>query len=134
MWGDDADLDATQRQLDEWESSLADRAARTSELSQWLAHITATARSDDGSVEATVDASGALTALRLDEQIREQPASRTAEQILGTVRAAHEYAVREASAATVEALGEDDPAGQAIIDAYERRLRRPSEDVPDAGR
>jgi DNA-binding protein YbaB len=122
VWGDEADLDAAQRQLDEWESSLADRAAKTGELSQWLAGMTATARSDDGLVEATVDVSGALTGLGLDEQIRSQPASRTTEQILSTTRAAHEAAVRQASEATVEALGADDPAGQAIIDAYARRL------------
>lgn len=134
MWGDEADLDAAQRQLDEWEASLADRAARTGELSQWLAHMTAMAHSDDGSIEATVDAGGVLVGLWLDEQIRAQPAAQTTEQIVATIHAAHENAVRQASALTAEALGADDPAGQAIIDAYERRLRGPAEDGPDAGR
>lgn len=134
MWGDEADFDAAQRRLDEWEASLADRAARTSELSQWLTNMTATARSDDGSVEATVEAGGVLVGLWLDEQVRAQPALRTAEQILATIRAAHENAVGQASAATAEALGADDPAGQAVIDAYERRLRGPAEDGPDGGR
>lgn len=134
MWGDEAGLDGAQRQLDDWEASLAERAAKTSELSQQLAGLTATARSQDGSVEATVDASGVLAGLRLDDQIRAQPASRTAEQILVTMRAAHKKAVRQANAAIVEALGRDDPAAQAIIDSYQRRLRGPSEAGPDAGR
>ncbi|HEX5995900.1 MAG TPA: YbaB/EbfC family nucleoid-associated protein [Jiangellales bacterium] len=124
MWSNQAGLDAAQRQLDQWESSLAARAAKTSELSQQLAGLTATAHSEDGSVEATVEASGVLLGLRLDDQIRAQAASRTAEQILATIRAAHETAVRQASAITVEALGEDDPAGRAIVDAHEKRLRR----------
>jgi hypothetical protein len=134
VWGDEADLDAAQRRVDQWESSLAEHPAKASALSLRLAGMTATAHSEDRLVEATVDTSGALVGLRLDEQIRAQPASRTAEQILATTRAAHEKVVRQASAATVEALGADDPAGRAIIDAYEKRLRGPSEDGPDAGR
>lgn len=133
MWRDEADVDEAQRQLDEWEASLAERAARTGELSQWLSQMTATAKSDDGSIEATVEAGGVLVGLRLDDQIRAQPAAQTAQQIRATIHAAHEHAIREASVATAEALGADDPAGQAIIDAYERRLRGPSEDEPDAG-
>lgn len=134
MWGDEAGLDAAQRRVDQWESSLAECAAKSGALSQRLARMTATAHSEDGLVEVTVDTSGALVGLRLDEQIRAQPATRTAEQVRATIRAAHENAVRQASEATVEALGADDPAGRAIIDAYEKRLRGPSEDGPDAGR
>lgn len=134
MWGDDAELDAAQRRVDQWESSLTERAAKASALSQRLAGLMVTAHSDDGLVDATVDSSGALIGLRLDEQTRAQPASRTAEQILAVTRAARDDLVRQASAVTVEALGTDDPAGEAIIEAYERRLRTAGTDGSDAGR
>jgi DNA-binding protein YbaB len=124
VWEDEAALDAVEQRVNHWESSLTERAEKTTALSQQLAALTATAHSGDRLVEATVDASGVLLGLRLDEQIRAQAASRTAEQILSTVRTAHEAAVRHASAATVEALGEDDPAGREIVDAYQKRLRR----------
>lgn len=73
MWDDDAGLDAAQRRVDQWESSLVERAAKASALSQRLAALTARAHSDDRLVEATVDSSGALVGLRLDEQLRRMP-------------------------------------------------------------
>jgi DNA-binding protein YbaB len=123
VWGDEAALNAAGRRVDEWDSSLAERATKAAVLSRRLAELAGTATSDDRLVEVTVDSSGALVGLRLDEQIRAQPASRTAEQILAAIRAAHENLVRQASAATIEALGADDPAGRAVVDAYEKRLR-----------
>ncbi|MET7832575.1 hypothetical protein ABZS44_07065 [Micromonospora sediminicola] len=58
MWADEAALDAATRRLDEWESSLADRAARARDLSARTQALTGTARSADGLVEVTVDPSG----------------------------------------------------------------------------
>lgn len=125
MWSDEADLDTAQQRVDAWQSSFTQRAERAAALSRRLAELTATAHSVDRLVEITVDGSGTMTDLRLDERTRQQSATRTAQQILTTTRAAHAELLRQVRAATVDALGADDPAGQRIIDGYARRLPAP---------
>lgn len=132
MWADDAALDAAGRRLDEWESSLAERAARAKTLSARMRDLTGTARHTERAVQVTVDSSGLLIDLRLDERIRQQPASRTAQQILETTRAAHADLLRQVSAVTAESLG-DDASARAIVDSYRSRLSH-DQGPSDAGR
>ncbi|MGC4892913.1 YbaB/EbfC family nucleoid-associated protein [Micromonospora sp. DT31] len=133
MWADEAALDAAARRLDEWESSLADRATRARDLSARSQALTGVARSDDGLVTVTVDGSGLLVDLRLDDRTRQHSATHTARQVLATTRAAHADLLRQLTAVTTETLGADDPAGQAILESHRRRLA-PDQDRPDAAR
>ncbi|WP_433112490.1 YbaB/EbfC family DNA-binding protein [Micromonospora sp. CA-246542] len=121
MWADDAALDAAERRLDEWESSLAERAERAKTLSGRMRELTGTAHTPDRTVLVTVDSAGLLIDLRLDERTRHQPAARTAEQILDTTRAARSDLLRQVAEVTAETLG-DDPSAQAIVDSYRSRL------------
>ncbi|MFI7072927.1 YbaB/EbfC family nucleoid-associated protein [Micromonospora sediminicola] len=132
MWRDEAALDAATRRLDEWESSLADRAARARDLSARTQALTGTARSTDGLIEVTVDPSGSLADLRLDERIRQHSAAHTARQILATTRAARADLLQRLTEVTTRALG-DDPAAGAIVESHRRRLD-PDAGAPDAGR
>ncbi|MEV6811307.1 YbaB/EbfC family DNA-binding protein [Micromonospora sp. NPDC051296] len=122
MWADEAALDAVGRRLDEWESSFADRAARARTLSTRVQALTGNAHSPDRTVEVTVDSTGLLVDLRLDEQVRQHSAAQTARQVLATTRAAQADLMRRITAATNETLGDDDPAAAAIVDSYRRRL------------
>ncbi|MEU4551917.1 YbaB/EbfC family nucleoid-associated protein [Micromonospora violae] len=133
MWTDEAALDAAGRRLDEWEAAMADRAARAKTLSSHVQTLTGTATSPDRSVQVTVDSSGLLVDLRLDERIRHQPSTQTARQIMETTRAAHADLLRRLTETTTETLGADDPTGHAIIDSYQRRLG-PDESPPDVQR
>ncbi|MFI2712212.1 YbaB/EbfC family DNA-binding protein [Micromonospora sp. NPDC018662] len=133
MWANEAALDAAGRRLDEWESSLADRAARATALSTRARALTGFARSADGLVEVTVDAAGLLADLRLDERTRQHSAAHTARQVVATTRAARADLLRQLTDATTETLGADDPAGRAIVDSHRRRLD-PDQDPPDARR
>ncbi|WP_247683782.1 YbaB/EbfC family DNA-binding protein [Micromonospora sp. D93] len=126
VWADDAALDAAERRLDEWEKSLAERAARAKTLSATMRDLTGTARNPDRTVEVTVDSGGLLIDLRLDERIRQQPAAHTARQILETTTAARADLLRQVSDATTQSLG-DDASAQAIVDSYRSRL------LPDQG-
>ncbi|WP_433260913.1 YbaB/EbfC family DNA-binding protein [Micromonospora vinacea] len=126
MWADDAALDAAERRLDEWESSLAEQVNRAKTLSATMRELTGTAHNADRTVDVTVDSSGLLLDLRLDERIRQQPATHTAQQILLTTTAARADLHRQVSDAVTESLG-DDPSAQAIIDSYRSRL------LPDQG-
>ncbi|GAA0406833.1 hypothetical protein GCM10009541_57450 [Micromonospora gifhornensis] len=132
MWADEAALDATQRRLDEWEASIADRVQRARALSARVSTLTGTAHNADRSVEVTVDSAGQLVDLRLDERIRQQSAARTARQVLATTRAAQADLLRRITTATTETLGDDDPAGPALLHSYRRRLT--GQDAPDADR
>ncbi|MCX5065622.1 YbaB/EbfC family nucleoid-associated protein [Micromonospora lupini] len=126
MWADDAALDAAGRRLDEWEASVTERAARATALSARLRALTGTATSPDRSVVVTVDSSGLLTGLRLDERVRQHSSAHTARQILETTTAAHADLLRQITDATAETLG-DEVSAQAIVDSYRSRLR------PDPG-
>ncbi|MEU5903296.1 YbaB/EbfC family DNA-binding protein [Micromonospora sp. NPDC047467] len=132
MWADDAALDAAGRRLDEWESSLTERAERAKTLAARVQALTGTARNPDRTIEVTVDSTGLLIDLRLDERLRNQPAASTARQILATTRAAQADLLTQLTAVTTDALG-DDPSAQAVIDSYRSRLvRDPGSN--DAGR
>ncbi|MGC4835225.1 YbaB/EbfC family DNA-binding protein [Micromonospora vinacea] len=126
MWADDAGLDAAERRLDEWESSLAERAERAKTLATTMRELTGTANNADRTVDVTVDSAGLLINLRLDERIRQQPAAHTARQILETTTAARADLLRQVSDAARESFG-DDASAQAIIDSYRSRL------LPDQG-
>ncbi|MEV5206098.1 YbaB/EbfC family DNA-binding protein [Micromonospora sp. NPDC053740] len=126
MWADDAALDAAERRLDEWESSLAERAERAKTLSATMRELTGAAHNADRTVDVTVDSAGLLIDLRLDERIRQQPAAHTARQILETTTAARADLLRQVSDAATQSLG-DDPSTQAIVDSYRSRL------LPDQG-
>ncbi|SIR97025.1 YbaB/EbfC DNA-binding family protein [Micromonospora avicenniae] len=126
MWADEAALDAVAQRLDRWEASFADRAQRTRSLTSQIEALTGTAHSPDRTVEATVDPSGQLVDLRLDERIRHRPTAHIAEQIIAAARAAYADLLRQVTEVTREILG-DDPAGAAIVESYQRRAR------PEAG-
>jgi DNA-binding protein YbaB len=116
------DLDAAERWVDDWQSSIAERATRAGALSRRLADLTATVRSGDGLVEVTVASSGAVVGLHLDERIRGQSGEKTSEQILATIRAAQTELTRLATEATAEAVGLDNETGRAIVDSYAKRF------------
>ncbi|SCL36740.1 YbaB/EbfC DNA-binding family protein [Micromonospora nigra] len=132
MWADQAALDAATQGLDEWEASFADQAVRAKALSAQVQSLNGTASSPDRAVEVTVDSSGLLVDLRLDETVRQRSAAHTARVIVETTRAAHTDLLRQVSA-TAAAVGGGDPAGQAIVDTYRHRLNA-DETPPDIPR
>jgi DNA-binding protein YbaB len=115
------DLDAADRWVDDWQAGIDAQAARAKELSGHLAQISGSARSEDGLVEVTVGPSGVVTALTLDEDIRDQPAEQTARDILATMRAAQAALTARASEAVAETVGVDTATGQAILATFTAR-------------
>jgi DNA-binding protein YbaB len=111
-----------ERQLDNWEASLAERAERARTMAQRLAALTAKVRDRDGLVEVTLGATGTLTDLVLDERVRHQAAQTTSQRVLAAVRAAQADLAQQAAAVTAEVYGADSPTGSAILDSYRRTL------------
>lgn len=133
MWSDEAALDAATRRLDDWEASLAARAARAKALAAQVQALVGTAASPDRMVEVSVDSSGLLVDLRLDERTRQNSAADTARQILQTSRAARADLLRKVADAAAHTLDAGDPTAAALVDSYRRRLD-PDYGTPDAGR
>ena len=133
MWSSE-DLDAAERRIDDWQAGIERRAAQAVALSGRIADISATARSDDGSVEVTVASSGVVTELRLSEAIRNRAASETSRQIMAVIGQAQAALTSKVVQATEETVGLADPAGQAIVDSYTKRSAQWRESGSDAGR
>ncbi|MGN9810218.1 YbaB/EbfC family DNA-binding protein [Micromonospora sp. BQ11] len=133
MWADEAALDATARRIDDWESSIAERATQARTLSAQIEVLTGNGRSPDRLVEVTVDSAGLLADLRLDERTRQQSATLTARQILQTTLAARHDLLRQVTEITTQALGTGDPTAAALVASYRRRLD-PDQGPSDADR
>jgi DNA-binding protein YbaB len=111
-----------ERQIDNWEASLAERAERARTVAQRHAALTAKVRDRDGLVEVTLGATGTLTNLVLDDRVRHQSAQTTSQQILAAVRTAQADLAQQAAQVTAEAYGKDSPTASAIMDSYRRGL------------
>jgi len=118
----DPDLNAAARWVDDWQSSIEDRAARAKALSERVAGLRASARSRDGLVAVTVDSTGAVADLQLDERVRDRPAADTAHAILTVMRAAQAELAPLVRQAATEELGTNDPTTEAIVTSYTRRF------------
>lgn len=108
--------------MDAWLAGFEQRAEQARALSTRLATLTVTARSRDGLVEAVVNSSGVVCGLRLEEGIRQQAATRTAEQILAVLTAARSRLGQQVAAVVADTVGADSPTGQAVIASYRKQL------------
>lgn len=121
MLDDDA-LDAADEWVDDWQAKVEARLARTRALAADLQTIAGTARSPDGLVEATVDSSGALRGLRLDDDVRRHSARWIADQVLSTAHAARTDLARRATEIAERSGETDTPEGRAMLSALTARF------------
>jgi hypothetical protein len=133
MWSDEAALEEATRRLDDWESSIAARAARAKTLAEKIQALTGTAVSPDRRVQVTVDSSGLLVDLRLDESTRQNSAAHTARQILDTTRDARANLLKKVAEVATLTFDVGDPTPALLVDSYRRRLC-PDQGAPDARR
>ncbi len=118
---DGRDLADAERLVDQWQAGIEARAAAAHALSERLAGLSASARSEDDLVEVTVGPSGVITGLELADAIRRQPAEDTARSILATVRAAQAALTAAATEITAETVGAGSTTGRAVIASFEAR-------------
>lgn len=122
--------------IEQWERGFEERAAQARVLAERASGLSATAREGDGMVEVTVGSGGQITGLRLDEEIRRQPAATTARQILVAITSAKASLVRDFAQATADTVGLDSATGQAVMNSLNVRLGltdRPGAPKPDPG-
>lgn len=84
----DADVDALDRRVGDWQARLEDRARRAADLATQIRDLKVDASVARGLITATVDQGGHLCELKLDEQVRQWPAERIAQGVLAATEAA----------------------------------------------
>jgi DNA-binding protein YbaB len=117
---DGRDLDAAEQMVDEWQDGFEQRAAQAREMATRITGMTASARGGDGTVAVTVGQSGEVLDLRLEEDIRRQPASRTARDILATIAAARNVLAGKVTEVVAETVGADSSTGRAVLAGFPR--------------
>ncbi|MFJ2085618.1 YbaB/EbfC family nucleoid-associated protein [Micromonospora chokoriensis] len=125
------DPDAAQEMLNSWTAELSARAQAAADLSERVAVLAASATSADGVVRVTVDASGALTDLRLDDRVQRMRGSELASIIMATVARAQAGLTEQVMVAVHDTVGTDSETGRAITDTFARRFPKPADEQPE---
>jgi DNA-binding protein YbaB len=115
--GDEDALDRQVSRIDDWLGDIQQRAENARTLNRTLTDIRASATSADRLVSVTVDASGRLLELDLDDGVRRHAGSWLAGQMMRTVAQARQRAAQQVERAVADTVGTDSPQGQAIITA-----------------
>lgn len=111
--------DEADRTIDDWQASIKRRAAQARELAGQMESITASAHSRDRLVEVTVGRAGEVIDLRLDEEIRQQSAARTAQNIMTTITAARSALSGKVQEVVAGTIGAESEAGKAVLKGYQ---------------
>jgi DNA-binding protein YbaB len=119
---DDGALNAADQWVDDWQAKIEARLARTRSLSANLQTVVGIARSSDGLVEVTVDSSGALRELHLDDDVRRHSGRWIADHVLSTTRAARADLARRAAEVAEQSGDADTPEGRATLAALTARF------------
>lgn len=114
--------DLTMQWIGQWQHGLAERSAQARALTERTSSLTATAREGDGIVEVAIGSGGQIASLRLDEEIRRQPAATTTRQILEAIRSAKISLASQFEQAAAATVALDNPTGQALIKSLDVRL------------
>lgn len=119
------------RDLDDAGEKVRTRSEAAAALADRVAALAASAAGRDGAIRVTVNSSGAVTALELEDRARERPAADLATDILGTIRRAQAGLVEQAREAVEETVGADSDTGQAVLDGFVQRFPAPPDDAPE---
>jgi DNA-binding protein YbaB len=127
--GDPDDADAWIRS---WTAQVSARASAAAEMADRVALITATATGADGAVRVTVNGSGLLSDLKLDNRVQRMPGEELAAEIMRVMRRAQSALADEVGSVVHDTVGADSETGRAVLDSFERRF--PHEEDPDEER
>lgn len=121
--GDILDPDSALEELAAWKGRIDRLAADTRAMSDRLDELRVTAEDDDRMVEVTVDAGGALVALRLGRRIRQAEPDAVAQAIMNTIARARGRVADRSREIIEETVGTGSAAGRELAERVERRLR-----------
>ncbi|GAA5186617.1 hypothetical protein GCM10023322_33250 [Rugosimonospora acidiphila] len=122
LFGDEAALDDAGARVDGWLAGIEDRAARARALSGLVAELTATASNADRSITITVDSSGLLSGVTMDDAVRRHSGQWIAQEVLATTRKAVARLADRIGGAVDETVGRDSPEGRAVTALFQARV------------
>jgi hypothetical protein len=128
------DIDAAEEWLDAWTASVNERARTAADLAQQVSRLTGTAMNRQRSVRVTVDSTGAVQSIDVDDRVRELTGSEISQQIMMVVRRAQANLAVTVTAAVEDTVGADTETGRAVIDSFAMRFPEPPDEKPETGR
>ncbi|WP_250034261.1 YbaB/EbfC family nucleoid-associated protein [Paractinoplanes maris] len=105
-----------------WSASVSEQAAAAQSLSDQVSRLTVTASDPEHHVTVTVDGSGGVTDLRLEQQAAHFGMTELADVILRTMRAAQVRLTRRVAEIAEQTVGVDSPTGRAVVAGFEARF------------
>ncbi|MFY1690508.1 YbaB/EbfC family nucleoid-associated protein [Plantactinospora sp. WMMB782] len=127
------DPDGAMEHLAAWKGRIDRLAADTRTMSDRLQQLRVTATSADRMAEVTIDHTGALLELRLDQRIQRVAPEAVARVIMSTIADARRKAAAQAREILADTVGTDSPAARAIAARVDQQLRdlQTGESTPD---
>src|SRR3981189_1749671 len=102
-------LDGAENWVNNWAASVSEQAARAQALADRVSAMTSSASGAQGAVGVTVDGSGALADLRLDDRVLGWSAGDIAAKILAVMHEAQSGLAQLVVDAAVDTVGMDSP-------------------------
>ncbi len=130
MWGSDPgvggllDPDSAHEQIARWRDRVEEMASDTKAMSDRLRQAQVTATDVNGLVEVTVDVSGRLVNLRLNERARRAAPDAIAATIMQTIAVAAGQMGERAQQIITETMGEDSVAGREMAQRMAQHLQQ----------
>lgn len=117
-------IDAAEDWLDSWTAGISARANQTAQLANGVAALEGAASSCGGSIRATVDASGLLTRLHLDDNVlRQMQGHELSRHIMATVHKAQTNLASQVAEQVKNTVGIDSETGRAVINSFTHRFK-----------
>jgi YbaB/EbfC DNA-binding family len=118
----EAHADAAQEWVRGWSASSGKAADRARALSSQVAQLSVTASSADGTVQVTIDGSGAVADLRLGELVRKWPAADIAAEILRIMGRAQAMLATRVAEIAAQTVGADSATARAVVGRFQQRF------------
>jgi DNA-binding protein YbaB len=114
--------EAARARLAELQGRLQQSTSATKDMAEQLSALRATARDENEVAEATVNSSGALIDLRLSAKVQQLHPADSSLAILAAVDAAKTQLAEQTREIIAGTIGQDSPAGQAVLSGLDKRL------------
>jgi DNA-binding protein YbaB len=115
----------TELELERWAAGVAAKAERYQDMQRQVTAVSSTETSRDGVVTVTVDSAGAVTDLRITDQIRGMPGAAVAQLVLSTMRRAQSRITEQVAEIMQTTVGEDTQTVDAVVTNFRNRFPEP---------
>lgn len=120
----------TELELERWAAGVAAKAERYQDMQRQVTAVSATETSRDGVVSVTVDSAGAVTDLRITDQVRGMAGADVAQLVLTTMRRAQSRITGQVADIMQATVGDDTQTVDAVVSNFRNRFPEPEPERP----